>query len=426
MATVGSVTKFFATANETGTLTLTSTTSGGTATVPVTGLASSYSNGDIVALVVNPGTGTQQVFIGEVSGSSVINAIWSEGSNVSHSAGATIIDYWTATHQAALVKGLLVEHTQAGHHSDITATSITTTGNSDVGGNADVEGTLHSDGAFSTDSTTATRKDQSGNDIAIDPVYRNEGFQGFDYVATGLVSTTSSGLTAAISAGTYYIAGKRYTYAGGTKLLTASKDSYLDINTAGTITEVTATIGAASPALTANSVRIAKILTAGAAITSHNTGGVLATAFDSIGNRIRRTDPHDRIIGYFEITSTFSTAATSATQITSLSTPAIIPSATSVITAVLDGPSILLPSNVTSTLGIWDGTVGSGTRVAHKDLINSAGAAQENPHTERSYTPGAAGLKTFNGSLHQSSGSSGTLNADATQPTFVKILLESR
>jgi len=108
MPNLGSVTtNFFATASETFTDNLSASIAAGAATVPVNS-AVEYTNGDVVALTVDPGTVNEATFIGVKNGSQFENCVWTEGNTaVGHSSGATIIDYDSATHHAALIKGLL-------------------------------------------------------------------------------------------------------------------------------------------------------------------------------------------------------------------------------------------------------------------------------------------------------------------------------
>lgn len=114
MATVSGLTSHFLQAKEGFTTTTSGSVSSGATTVGLNS-TSGYSNGEIVALVIDPADATKkQVFVGEVSGTNIINVIWTEGTNQSHVAGATVADYVTATHYEALIKGLLVSHDQDG------------------------------------------------------------------------------------------------------------------------------------------------------------------------------------------------------------------------------------------------------------------------------------------------------------------------
>jgi hypothetical protein len=91
------------------------------------------------------------------------------------------------------------------------------------------------------------------------------------------------------------IHGRRVSVAAVTaRAFTASKDNYVDVDYNGTITYQTATIGAASPALAANSIRIAKILTGATTIAAASSvhqsnignGTTLWYNTDSLGNPV--------------------------------------------------------------------------------------------------------------------------------------------
>jgi hypothetical protein len=109
MATLtGLTTNYFATPKEGFTTTLASTISSGAATVPLNSITG-YTNGAIITLVVDPTDASKkQAFTGVVdtAGVQVTSVVWTEGTNQSHTAGSTVVDYVTATHFAALVKGL--------------------------------------------------------------------------------------------------------------------------------------------------------------------------------------------------------------------------------------------------------------------------------------------------------------------------------
>lgn len=103
------------------------------------------------------------------------------------------------------------------------------------------------------------------------------------FVASGCVWSTLSGLNGAMTAGVVYNAnGARNTPgAVASKTFTASMDTYVDIATNGAVSYSEVTNGAASPALTTDYVRIAKVVTSGAAITSITQSG-----YDSLNNDI--------------------------------------------------------------------------------------------------------------------------------------------
>lgn len=79
----------------------------------------SYSNGDIVVLIIDPTDASKkQAFTGTVdtSGVQITGVVCASGTNQNHSAGATIVDYVAATHLGMVSKGILVAHDQAGVH----------------------------------------------------------------------------------------------------------------------------------------------------------------------------------------------------------------------------------------------------------------------------------------------------------------------
>uniref|UniRef100_A0A6H1ZN01 C1q domain-containing protein n=1 Tax=viral metagenome TaxID=1070528 RepID=A0A6H1ZN01_9ZZZZ len=82
-----------------------------------------------------------------------------------------------------------------------------------------------------------------------------------DFVVTGLLPATSVNLISNISAGHAYVTGTRVNKAATSKTYTASKDTYVDVNSAGTYTLVEVALGAAAPAVTADSIRLAKVVT---------------------------------------------------------------------------------------------------------------------------------------------------------------------
>ena len=88
------------------------------------------------------------------------------------------------------------------------------------------------------------------------------------FVYSGLVQATDTDLTADISAGTAYVNGYYVTKAATALTYTASKETYVDLSQTGTYTQSAVTIGAAAPAVAANSARISKVLTSSTAITT--------------------------------------------------------------------------------------------------------------------------------------------------------------
>lgn len=116
-----------------------------------------------------------------------------------------------------------------------------------------------------------------------------------DFVVSGLnPSLPGATLTLTTPAGTAYILGARVSILADTaRAYTASRDTYLDVNALGTYTAVAVTNGAAEPAVTANSLRILKVVTSATQITSitkrgryaqSTSLGVYGSAFWTVGS----------------------------------------------------------------------------------------------------------------------------------------------
>lgn len=153
MADVSAVTDgYFPVAKEGFSTNTSSSVSAGAATVGLNSVAG-FSNGDHVVLVIDPLDATKkQVFTGTVDtvGVQITGVKWTEGSSTSHSAGATVVDYETATHWSLYSKGMKKEHNTNGTHAAVTATSLTTSANVTVGGNLNVTGIVTIGGSGST------------------------------------------------------------------------------------------------------------------------------------------------------------------------------------------------------------------------------------------------------------------------------------
>lgn len=89
-----------------------------------------------------------------------------------------------------------------------------------------------------------------------------------DAVVSGLTTPTSATLTSTTAAGVAYLGGTRATLGAVSKTYTASRDTYVDLTSSGTFTYTEVTVGAAAPALTAGSVRVAKVTTSASAVTT--------------------------------------------------------------------------------------------------------------------------------------------------------------
>lgn len=124
---VSSVTSHFPDAENGFTTTTSGSVAAGATTVGLNSTAG-YTNGKPVVFVIDPSDATKkQTFTGiiDTSGNQVTSVVWTAGTNVAHSAGATVVDYATATHIAMVSKGMEVEHNQDGTHDEALITSRT-------------------------------------------------------------------------------------------------------------------------------------------------------------------------------------------------------------------------------------------------------------------------------------------------------------
>ena len=280
----------------------------------------------------------------------------------------------------------------------------------------------------------------ASGELSTDPL-RTELF--FDYVASGMVwSGDAYGSTrnASMTSGVIYINGRRLTAtAVSARSFTASKDTYVDASDNGdgtallTYTEVAN--NAASPALAANNIRIGIIVTGASNIASAGSvnqgqenmvlpiaSSVPYQVTDSIGNLICPRDPLRRVVGFRQRISNFTTTNTSATQITELSVPIIIPTGRK-IRVTLHG-SIMYHSvaNTGSIISIWEGTVGSGTQRITSRGFQSGGNGASVGFAEAMYTPTSTTL-TLNGGLHAAAAGTASFEAGSTTPMYLKVEL---
>ena len=199
----GLTTNFFPSPQNGFTTTTSGSVSSGATSVGLNSVAG-YSNGQVATFVIDPtNTNKKQTFTGviDTSGLQVTSVVWTAGTNQSHTLGATVVDYTTATHLQQMTKGILTHADQDGtlkagavDNAAVVASGIRTADRSTAGANIET--------------------------------WRSEDV--FDHIASGCVwSGDSYGSTrnASCTSGVVYIAGKRLTVAAVTaRSFTASKD----------------------------------------------------------------------------------------------------------------------------------------------------------------------------------------------------------
>lgn len=283
----------------------------------------------------------------------------------------------------------------------------------------------------------------ASGELSTDPL-RTELF--YDYVASGMVwsgDAYASTRNASMTSGVIYINGRRLTATAiSARSFTASKDTYIDASDNGdgtvllTYTEVSN--NAASPALSANNVRIGIIVTGAtniAAAGSVNQGqedrvlpiasSVPYAVTDSLGNLICPRDPNRRILGYKQQISNVGGFSTTHALVGGLSCPVIVPTGRKVKITV-EYP-VMTPATAFGELqgSIWEGTAGSGTQLQlGKEQSESAGTTNSNMHLEATRTPSTASVTYQAGAGNNGTASSTTtINCASTAPAFIRVEL---
>jgi len=114
--TVTSVTSHFPEAQNGFTTTTAALVSSAATTVSLNSVAG-YTNGEPAVFVIDPTDATKkQTFTGIVNtaGNQITSVVWTAGTNQTHSLGATVVDYATATHVNMMSKGIKVSLNQDG------------------------------------------------------------------------------------------------------------------------------------------------------------------------------------------------------------------------------------------------------------------------------------------------------------------------
>lgn len=278
---------------------------------------------------------------------------------------------------------------------------------------------------------------------SVDPVKRMSELM-FDNVASGGVWTGDNynvNRNASLTAGVIYINGRRLTFSAvNARTFTASKDTYVDLLDAGngtaTVVYTEVANNAASPALAANSVRLAIIVTGASAIVnvgSINQGQIgkllpIASSVpyattDSIGNLICPRDPFRKVLAMRRITATFATTSVSPVQIVGLTAPVIIPLGRKAKVSLSGDSFENSVSAAYAQATLWTGTVGSGTQLM-RSITRAATNAMTTPINTQAFIEGTGAPITINAGLNILASGQASVNADPTYPLTLAIELE--
>ncbi|SDP32954.1 hypothetical protein SAMN04487914_10875 [Arthrobacter sp. ok909] len=126
-------------------------------------------------------------------------------------------------------------------------------------------------------------------------------------------------------------------------------------------------------------------------------------------------------LGYAQITAAdFTTASTSAVQVTGLTAAVTIPAGGRKIKITAYSGTIYSNASAHVVVTIWDGTVGSGTQLSANDFNNGGTTSITGLGACMAVVTPSAGAKTYNVGFHVSAGT-GHFVASATAPAFILV-----
>ena len=278
---------------------------------------------------------------------------------------------------------------------------------------------------------------------ATSPITR-DAYTTLPFVANGLVWTADSAgvnKNASMTSGVVFINGRFITItAVSGRTFTASDDTYVDVldngDGTGTLVYTLVANNAASPALAANSIRIAIIVcgatfivSTAASINQGQFSIVLPIASsipyvvtDSIGNLICCRDPANKVIGYRQIVADYN-SATNPSDITGLNLNCIIPANRKVRVTGFTGLGSSSVANNAVIMALLDVTAGVTLASAEGDTNASGDTATAAPF--RLYDGVAAGARNFKAQLsHGTNAATAHTNSSTTNPSYIMVELE--
>ena len=253
----------------------------------------------------------------------------------------------------------------------------------------------------------------------------------FDHIASGGVWSITSGLTCAMTAAVGYISDSSYRYrvaiaAVVSKVFTASKDTYVDVGYDGTIYYTEVANNAASPALSANRIRIAIVISGGASITAINQGeeskvlpiasSIPYAVTDSLGNLICNRSPNSTILGYRQVVASQGGITTTRTDITGANATVKVPANRKIEIEA----SFNVQSTVAADVAECD-IMESSTIIKQWYTVLRNANNQENTFNKVTISP-TAGTHTYKLAVIRAAGSGTITNAaSATAICFIQI-----
>lgn len=243
--------------------------------------------------------GTYNEFEGIVTGANTIsNIVRRHGTAQNYPAGSLTRVYIpvASTRENDLIDGLNQDHNGKGNHK-----SLTDDNNNEWIERGQVASAVNQVKITNAITGTNPKVEATGDDTNVGLVLAGKGTgkvmtdglspqmyanAQFDFIGSneGVWTFTAGTLVGAMTAIlNCFIAGLNATAAAvASKTFTASKDTYVDISSTGTLVYTEVANGAASPALAADSIRLGLIVSGASAIT-----GVRIRGMDSLGNLIR-------------------------------------------------------------------------------------------------------------------------------------------
>lgn len=205
---------------------------------------------------------------------------------------------------------------------------------------------------------------------------------------------------------------------GGNQVFTGANSFTGSSWSGGTIDNTTVTVDTISGHTASNTGSIYGVSITNGVITTANSIGSGTIVQNGVqANELAATAIN---LGYVQITTNFTTTSTSPVQVTGLTLTVTIPTGGRKV-KITGWTGQLISSGGTAnvTMGIWDGTVGSGTLLTTSQFAGATSSLGASQTVIAIVTP-SAGSKTYNLSL-TTSANTGVLTAVSNSPAFLLV-----